>query len=122
MQTPGTDEIFTTWISEMADIDASVVFLCGELDATSSPTFLSDIDSEVSRHRDIVLDVHLLSYVDSTGVAAILSIKNAIDSAGKRLCLVGCHGLMSKILDAMGVRQRLECYEDIEEASANLRA
>ncbi len=106
----------------MADIDASVVFLCGELDATSSPAFLSDIHSEVSRRRDILLDVHLLSYVDSTGVAAILSIKNAVESAGRRLCLVGCHGLMSKILDNMGVRPRLVCYEDIEEASASLRA
>jgi anti-anti-sigma factor len=118
----GDDEVFTTWASEITEPKASVVFLCGELDASSSPSFLGDMQGAVDPRRDMVMDVHLLSYVDSTGVAAILSIDNAVRAAGRRMCLVGCHGLMSKILDNMGVRARLVCCDDMEQVAERLAA
>lgn len=122
MSTYENEDIFTTWTSELAEHDMTVVCLCGELDASTAPSFLSDVQGVVSKPRDVVADVHLLSYIDSTGVAAVLSIRNALQRAGKRLCLVGCHGLLTKILHITRIDTELRCFEDVDDAIAKRQA
>ncbi len=121
MQATGNEEIFTTWTSDLSSVDASVVCLCGELDASSAPSFLADLRETVTRRRHLIMDVHLLSYTDSTGVAAILSIKHAQKEAGRDLLLVGCHGLIEKIIHAIGVADDLACFDDLDEAIEALK-
>jgi len=115
------EEIFTTWTYDLDDVDACVLFLCGELDASSAPAFLTDTRQIIGKGRNVIMDVHLLSYTDSTGVAAMLSIGNALETAGRKLLLVGRHGLVSRILDAMRVGSRICCCEDIDQAVQSLR-
>lgn len=121
MSATENDEIFTTWSDDLVESDITVVYLCGELDASTAPGFLTDIHRIVNRKRNVVMDAHLLSYIDSTGVAAILSTKNALDNEGKRLCLAGCHGLMSKILRLTRIDTHIHCYEDLDTAVAELK-
>ena len=116
MSAAGDEEIFTTWTRELVEIDAWVLYLCGELDASSAPAFLADTHNVLSRRRNIIMDVHLLSYTDSTGVAAMLSIRNAVEGSGRRLLFVGCHGLLNKMLDAMRLRAELVCCPDLDQA------
>jgi len=116
MPVPNSEEIFTTWTRDVASGDVSVVCLVGELDASTAPGFLTDVQEVLDRKHNIVLDVHLLSYVDSTGVAAILSIQHALAEAGKRMGMVGCHGLFTKILRITHIESELSCYEDIDAA------
>jgi len=122
MSVSENEEIFTTWTSDVQGTNASIVYLCGELDASSAPSFLADVQEVISRHRDIVMDVHLLSYVDSTGVAAILSIRNALREFGKNLYLAGCHGLLTKILNTIHASDDLICFDDADQAIAALRS
>lgn len=122
MSTPQDEAIFATWTSDLEQDDISVVCMCGELDASSAPEFMTDIHCLVHRRRNLIMDVHLLEYVDSTGVAAIFSTKNALEHAGNRLCLVGCHGLLTKILHSMRVESEISCFEDVNEAVAGLGA
>jgi len=121
MSLPTNEEVFTTWTTDMDDLDASIVYLCGELDASSTSAFLTQTHEVVSRHRDVIMDVHLLEYADSTGVAAILSIKNALREAGKKLYLAGCHGLLKKILYTIGADRELVCFEDVDHAAQAIR-
>lgn len=116
MSVTGYEEIFTTWSTDLSEVDASVVFLCGELDASSAPAFLTDMREVIDRGRDVIMDVHLLSYTDSTGVAAILATKNALQEVGRKLRLAGCHGLLTKILYTIRVRDDLLCYDDLDQA------
>lgn len=116
------EEIFTTWISDQSDDNVSVMVLCGELDASTAPDFIASMRPVLDRDKDVVMDVHLLSYIDSTGVAAVLSAKNAQDQKGRKMCLVGCHGLMTKILHTMQIDRQIECYEDLDVAVAKMKS
>jgi len=110
------EEIFTTWTKDLDVGEASVIGLCGELDASSAPTFLNETHDVVKRRRNVIMDVNLLSYTDSTGLSAILSIKNALQRAGKSVCLVGCHGILTKILYTISAEDDVKCYDNIEDA------
>jgi anti-anti-sigma factor len=115
------EEIFTTWTYDLDEADASVLFLCGELDASSAPAFLADTKQLVNKRRNIIADVHLLSYTDSTGVAAVFSLRNVVERMGGKLLLVGCHGLLTRILHANQLAGRLLCCEDIDQAVQSLK-
>ncbi len=122
MSVSENEDIFTTWISDIQGTDASIVYLCGELDTSSAPSFLADIQEIIGRCRDIIMDVHLLSYVDSTGVAAILSVRNALREFGKNLYLAGCHGLLTKILNTIQASNDIICFEDADQAIEALKS
>jgi len=122
MSVSENEDIFTTWTSDVQGTNVSIVYLCGELDASSTPSFLADVQEIISRRRDIIMDVHLLSYVDSTGVAAMLSIRNALREFGKNLYLAGCHGLLTKILNTIQVSDDLVCFENADQAIAAIKS
>lgn len=116
MPAPDYEEVFATWTDDVADTQTSVVCLCGELDASVTAAFLSEMQQLVARRRNVVLDVHLLSYVDSTGLAAMMSVRNALEAADRSLSLVGCHGLLHKILHITRVDTQIRCFDDLESA------
>lgn len=115
------EDIFTTLVSDLDECELSVVCLCGELDASSVPGFISDVQPLINRRRNLIMDVHLLEYTDSTGVAAMLSTKTALEALGRRTLLVGCHGLLSKILHITHIDTELCCYESIEDAVESIK-
>lgn len=116
------EEIFTTWTNDLEDTDTSVMCLCGELDASTAPAFVSEAREIINRRRNLIMDAHLLSYVDSTGVSAIMSTRNALGAEGKELYLVGCHGLLSKILHLTRMDTTVRCLDDVESAISEIRA
>jgi anti-anti-sigma factor len=114
MLEPGKEEIFTTFVEDFDGADISLLCLCGELDASSVSGFLWELQRVVERKKDLVMDVHLLEYVDSAGIAAMLSAQNALADLGKRIYLVGCHGILSKIIHITQTEDELLCFEDLE--------
>ena len=109
-------DVFSTWVSDLDERDICVVYMCGELDASSTPGFLSEIQRVVASRRNVIMDVHLLEYADSTGVAAILSIRNALERSGRAMCLVGCHGLLTRILETIMAYDRFTRFDDVDSA------
>ncbi len=94
---------------------------CAErLDASTTPAMLTQVHEVMGKGADVVVDVHLLSYVDSTGLAAILSLRNALSGAGKRMYLAGCHGLVQRILQITSIHKEFKCFEDVDAAAAHM--
>ena len=122
MSASNGEEIFTTWTSELDDGKVSAVYLCGELDASTAPSFLSEVQGLVGAGRSVIMDVHLLSYIDSTGVGALLSIKRALERAGKRMALAGCHGLLARILEITHTQSEFPCYSDLDAALEHVKS
>ena len=120
MTTGANEEIFTTWTKDLDDPSVSVAYLCGELDASSVPTLLDYLHPLVGGNRSIVVDAHLLSYIDSTGLSALLSIKQALERSGRGLCIVGAHGLLTKILQLTRADHEFRCYETMDDALAEV--
>ncbi len=112
------DEVFTTWTRELEDAPVVVVYLCGELDASSVPALLSDLSEAINSNRSIMIDTHLLAYIDSTGLGALFSIKQALRDSDRGLCIVGAHGLLAKILKVARAEKEFRCYETSDEAMA----
>lgn len=116
----GSDDVFTTWVSEIDDRGAYLVCLCGELDTSSVPRFLSEMQQIIARRTHVIIDVHLLEYLDSSGAAAIVSTKQALDRVGRTFCLAGSHGLVSKVLRATRLDAQIASFEDVTAALGHL--
>jgi anti-anti-sigma factor len=108
--------IFTVWSSDIEQQNASVVCLCGELDVSTVPLFLTEMRPVVSRQRHVIIDVHLLEYADSTAVAAILSTSKVVRQMGRKFCLSGSHGVVAKILDAILASTEINHFDDVNAA------
>ena len=116
------DEVFTTWTKELDDTRVSIVYLCGELDASGVPTFLGDLHELVGGDRGIIMDAHLLSYIDRTGMGALFSIKQALQRSGRGMCIVGAHGLLTKTLQVTRAEDEFRCYDNVDEAMAEVNS
>lgn len=110
------EEVFTTWTKQLDDVAVSIVYLCGELDASGAPAFLADMQPLISAQRSLIMDTHLLSYIDSTGLGAMFSIKQALQHVGRGICIVGAHGLLSKIIQMTRADREFRCYDNVDEA------
>ncbi len=122
MPASDSEEIFTTWMSELDEGNVAVVYMCGELDASTAPSFLSEVQSLAGAGRSVIMDVHLLSYIDSTGVGALLAIKKALERAGKRMALAGCHGLLARILEITHTQAEFPCCSDLDAALRHVKS
>ncbi|MDQ4109359.1 MAG: STAS domain-containing protein [Actinomycetota bacterium] len=78
-------------------------FLQGELDLATAPLLNTAIHPAVTRGGPIILDFNDVAFVDSTGVAAIVSALKALPSG----CIIlhGVHNGVQKVVDLMGVGQ-----------------
>ena len=110
------EEVFTVWTKDLEGSSVCIAYLCGELDASSIPAFLSNLQPLLVGDRSVVVDAHLLSYIDSTGLGALLSVKQALRRSGRGLCIVGVHGLLTKMLQLTRADREFACYETVDEA------
>lgn len=108
------EDYFTVWVSNETGNRVSVVVLCGELDATSVPLFHTGIKRLINSRRNIVLDANLLTYIDSTGVSAIISTFNALKAKNRLLCITGAQGLAKKVFNLTQLDKAITLLPDID--------
>jgi len=76
--------------------------LSGEIDLGNSPDLQSALEAAIQQEGPILIDVHELTFIDSTGIHVLVEAAKALQNHG---CLV-IHGeqkQLSKILDLIGV-------------------
>jgi anti-sigma B factor antagonist len=70
----------------LADADgATVVVVDGELDAASTPELSGPLTDALADGASVVLDLSAVSFVDSTGLHAIIDARTEADERGGRL-------------------------------------
>ncbi len=87
-------------LSSIESGDSSVLALGGALDTTTSPrlaNLLAEVVARGIRGQRLVLDLSDLSYVDSTGVAVILDIRERLGADGIDLRLRGASERVRKV-------------------------
>ncbi|MEA2449161.1 MAG: anti-sigma factor antagonist [Thermoleophilaceae bacterium] len=88
--------------------------LAGELDLSSALTF----DEELRRIEDesgvdtLVLDMHELRFMDSTGLRLIVSAHQRAVRAGRRLAIEHTSKSIRRIFRLTGMLDRLDIVED----------
>ena len=90
------------------------VALSGELDLSSALVF----DEELKRIEDnadsstLILDLHELKFMDSTGLRLILSAHSRARKCGRQLRIVLANKAMRKIFQLTGMLDRLDIVDD----------
>ena len=98
-------EKFEIEIVTSDDATRAVLTVGGEVDVGSA----HEIDAVVavvagwSETRDVVLDLANVSFIDSSGIAALLRCRQELDKANIGLSVVGVRGLPLTVLEITGV-------------------
>lgn len=91
-----------------------------KLDAAISVDLISYISHEISRgHKNIIIDLSTISFMDSSALGAIIKIMKSIGTDGK-LILVGVHGIVLDLMQLTRVDKILNLQSDIDTAIKNI--
>jgi anti-sigma B factor antagonist len=99
--------------------DGSTLALVGELDTSTTPRLIREIDAIAADDVRIVLDLSAMTFMDSSGLGAILYAWTTATQRNGRLVLVcPLDAHLRRTLDARGVGNVLSVVETRAEALA----
>jgi len=86
------------------DGDTATVVLTGELELATVTALRRGVDELIAAGRPrISIDVAAVSFVDSTGLGALLYTKRRCEAAGGSFALTGVHGRVLRLLEVLGL-------------------
>jgi anti-anti-sigma factor len=104
-------------ISVTAGTGHTLVTVAGECDLHTGRQLRDMLTSEVSRGaRRMILDLSGLSFMDSTGMQILLSVRTVLSVRGGTLALVSPQRVVARILELTGADQYLPVYGSLEDA------
>jgi len=89
----------------------TTVAASGELDLATAP----ELSAAVAQHNDarlLVLDVTAVTFIDSTGVRALIEADRSRAGAGLRVAVLAGEGPVRRMLDLCGLDGRLALVTD----------
>ena len=106
---------FSVEIKKMDDCIS--VVLRGELDAYHSIEFKEKMLETVKSDREwILIDMRELSYIDSAGLGALVSLLKHSSESSKELRIFGLRGNVKKIFELTKLNRVFKIFDTIEEA------
>ena len=106
---------FTAVTDEHGD-NRFVVVLTGELDLVHTGRLQSILNDLITPGARVVLDVCALTFLDSTGLSALLRAAKRARIAGATFRLAAPHPAVTRILNLTGVGLALETCADVAAA------
>ncbi|MEU3498815.1 STAS domain-containing protein [Kitasatospora cineracea] len=101
-------------------VGATVVVLAGELDYHTAPRLHRAVE-RTAESLPLVLDLALLRFCDSLGVAELLFAFRRTREAGTSLALVGTGADVGRLLTMTGVDRLLPRHDTVDAAVGALR-
>ncbi len=91
---------------------AIVLVLDGELDVATAPQLVAAVAEAVGvpGSEPLFLDAAKVSFMDSSGIRALLESQERAEEAGRRFALVRPSGPVTRVLDLVNLRR----FEEIE--------
>lgn len=103
----GTLEIAVTYAN-----GARVVRLKGEFDLAGVPAFEHELAREPGPHEGtVVLDMSDVTFLDSSGLRAVLMADRTVRADGRRCIVVRGSERVARVLELTGVDDRLELVD-----------
>jgi anti-sigma B factor antagonist len=94
-------------------LNVSIMQLSGVFDGTKAGGFHSEIRQALDADADVVLiDCQELSFMDSSGLGAMIVALKMIRSAGKLLCLCTVNKQVGMLLDLTDTRRVFQIFAD----------
>ena len=97
----------------------ALVTIAGELDLATVGQVRAVLGSEaVARSDAVVVDLTGVTFMDSTGLSALLIFERDLSVRRRRLAIACPEGPARLLLDVTGVAEQLPLYPSLEEAEA----
>jgi anti-anti-sigma factor len=101
-------------------VDRTLVVLAGELDNATAPYLRQRLAEVVGEYAgDIVLDIGLLTFVDSTGLALFLTLQKNLRSRGYNLTIFSPTPTTRRLMQVTGLTEFL-CIQPPEHSGSGL--
>jgi anti-sigma B factor antagonist/stage II sporulation protein AA (anti-sigma F factor antagonist) len=79
------------------------VILTGEIDMSNVDTLAEALAAAPATAHSLVVDLADVTFLDSTGIAALLSAHRRAGASGRTLTVVNAQGMVRRVLDITGV-------------------
>lgn len=95
----------------------AVIFdVSGEIDMSNIDWMKETIQTWIDGgHRDLILNLSQVRYMDSSGLSLLVSLKRKLDSQGS-ISLVGCPQIVQRMMAVTRLNTLFMAYEDEEDA------
>jgi anti-sigma B factor antagonist len=100
-----------------------VLTVSGEIDAYSAPQFklaVMNILDETDQH--LIVDMHNIRYMDSSGFAILLSALKRLSPTGGSLHLIGCTPTINRLLEITKLSSIMALHQNMNDAMEALSA
>ena len=96
---------------------SGIINLQGSVDADSAPQLKERLETMLqNREKWLLLDMSKISFMDSSGLGALVACAKKFDASGGELALVGLNQNMRKLLQITRTDRVLRVHESIEAA------
>ena len=99
-------------ITETADSESLVLTIRGELDIATARLLDGRLRELLAQHRQIVLDLAELAFIDSTGLAVLVSAAQSAERDGGSFTISALSAAAQRVLELSGVAERLKLLPD----------
>lgn len=89
-------------ITKKEDSEKITIFLEGRLDKIGSPALNAELNSEIGKNKDIVVDFTNLEYISSAGLRILISCEKQLKAVGKSMQVVNANEDVMNILKVTG--------------------
>lgn len=97
--------------------DCLRIHVRGELDLSTCDQLVDRLEKALGAESHVVLDLKSCSFLDSTGIAAIIGARRRLaDLTGRGLCVVSAEGAVARVLEISGLLRTDLVQDDLETA------
>jgi len=97
----------TLVVRRARDAGAEVVSLCGELDLANAGTAETELREALSKGDKVVIDMRELEFIDSTGIALLVSALGQNGNGAKLSFIPSESPAVTRVLELTGLAERL---------------
>ena len=101
----------------------ALVAIAGELDMATVPRVSAALEAEPAASAGaVVIDLAGVTFIDSTGLAALVKLEHALAARAGRLAIACPEGPARLLLDVTGLAEQLAVFATRAEAEASVAA
>lgn len=94
-----------------------VVFVYGEIDVLTAPRLHETLHEVIAESPgSLLVDLANVTFIDSTGLGALVVAHRHLEERGGRLRLVSVPPAVAQVLEVTGLMNRFEVYPDMDAA------
>ncbi|MGH3307714.1 MAG: STAS domain-containing protein [Nocardioides sp.] len=95
----------------------TIVWVRGEIDLATAPGLMRELSVAVGADNcRVIVDLTHVTFMDSTGLNALVSARRRADAGNGEVRLVGASGMVRKVLRITGLERVFPVHSTIEES------